>query len=133
MIMTEQLILQQLKKMPEHLKREVLDFVGFLVEKHQRPIPQPASTVTAQPGDQAGYLSKEEIVRLYPNEWVLLANFSKEGVEILGGMVLMHDKDKRNLAQRAQNESFPDTPKTVYYTGQFPNRRKIGLLRKVNL
>ena len=130
--MTEQLILNQLKKMPEHLKREVLDFVGFLVEKHQRPIPQPVSTVTTQAGNQAGYLSKEEIVRLYPDEWVLLANFRKEGVEILGGKVLMHDKDKRNLAQRAQHESFPDTPKTVYFTGQLPNRRRIGLLQKIN-
>lgn len=63
---------------------------------------------------------------------MLLANFRKEGVEILGGKVLMHDKDKRNLAERAQHESFPDMPKTVYYTGQLPNRRKIGLLQKIN-
>ncbi|MFM9947635.1 MAG: hypothetical protein ACKV1O_06820 [Saprospiraceae bacterium] len=78
-------------------------------------------------------LSLQQIKEMYPDEWVLLTDFTKEGVEILGGKVLMHDMDKRNLTQRAQNESFPDTPKTVYYTGQFPNRRKIGLLRKVNL
>lgn len=77
-------------------------------------------------------LCLEQIKELYPDEWVLLTDFTKEGDEISGGRVLMHDKDKRNLAQRAQHESFPDTPKTIYFTGQLPKRRRIGLLQKIN-
>jgi hypothetical protein len=33
--MTEQLILKQLIQMPENLKQEVLDFMGYLIAKHQ--------------------------------------------------------------------------------------------------
>lgn len=33
--MTEQLIIKQLEQLPEHLQREVLDFAGFLLEKHK--------------------------------------------------------------------------------------------------
>jgi hypothetical protein len=38
--MTEQLILQQLQIMPENLRQEVLDFVGYLISKHQAAIPK---------------------------------------------------------------------------------------------
>ena len=34
--MTDQLILRQLKMMPDNLKQEVADFIGYLLQKHQR-------------------------------------------------------------------------------------------------
>jgi hypothetical protein len=34
-IVIEQLIIKQLHLMPENLKQEVLDFVGYLLTKHQ--------------------------------------------------------------------------------------------------
>lgn len=32
--MTDQLILLQLQQMPDHLKKEVMDFIGYLLQKH---------------------------------------------------------------------------------------------------
>ena len=37
----DQLILVQLQQMPDALKKEVLDFIGFLFEKHQLNGPKP--------------------------------------------------------------------------------------------
>lgn len=39
--MNDQLILLQLKQMPENLKQEVLDFINFLMAKHNIPEPKP--------------------------------------------------------------------------------------------
>jgi hypothetical protein len=36
--MTDQLIIHQLQMMPENLKQEVLDFMGYLLSKHQTAI-----------------------------------------------------------------------------------------------
>ena len=39
--MTDQLILLQLKEMPDNLKQEVLDFIGYLSAKHKLSSNQP--------------------------------------------------------------------------------------------
>ncbi len=40
MAMNDQLILLQLKQMPENLRQEVLDFIAFLLSKHQKNNPK---------------------------------------------------------------------------------------------
>jgi hypothetical protein len=41
--MTEHLVFRQIQQLPEHLKQEVLDFVGYLLSKYalivQKPLP----------------------------------------------------------------------------------------------
>jgi len=39
--MTEQLVLFQLKQMPDNLKQEVLDFIAFLFAKYKKTDPKP--------------------------------------------------------------------------------------------
>lgn len=41
--MTEQLILSQVKQLPEHLQQEVLDFVGYLLQKQEVKFTQKSS------------------------------------------------------------------------------------------
>ena len=41
MTMTDQFILLQLQQMPDNLKQEVLDFIGYLSVKHKLPAPPP--------------------------------------------------------------------------------------------
>lgn len=127
--MTEQLILQHIHEMPEHLRREVLDFIDALLTKHRAA--SSASAKNIDPEGAKGYLSKEDIVKLYPEKWVVLVNFRIEGTELMGGKVLFHDKNKKDLALRAQQTPLPNTPKMVYYTGTLPNRPSVGLMLKV--
>jgi len=39
--MTGQLILNQLQQLPESLRQEVVDFIGYLLKKHNLPATQP--------------------------------------------------------------------------------------------
>lgn len=131
--MTEQLIIKQLEQLPEHLQREVLDFAGFLLEKYRAAPVREASAIQASAADLSGdYLNAEEIARRYPDEWILLADYKIEGTEIMGGRVLAHDADKRNLAMRAKDLTLPESPKTIFFTGKWPRRSKVGLMQKIN-
>lgn len=130
--MTEQLIIKQLEQLPEHLKREVLDFAGFLLEKYKATPAKEASAVQGSSSNLPGdYLNAQEITRRYPDEWILLADCRIEGTEIMGGRVLAHDADKRNLAMRAKDLTLPESPKTIFFTGQLPRRAKVGLMQKI--
>ena len=40
--MTDKIILTQLQVLPEDLKKEVLDFIGYLLSKHAKQLPQKA-------------------------------------------------------------------------------------------
>jgi hypothetical protein len=131
--MTEQLIIKQLEQLPEHLQREVLDFAGFLLEKYRAApvdeVPAMQASASHLPGD---YLHAQEIARRYPAEWILLADYKIEGTEIMGGRVLAHDADKRNLAMRAKDLALPEYPKTIFFTGRLPRRAKVGLMQKIS-
>ncbi len=131
MIMTDQLILRELQQMPDHLKREVLDFIGFLLFKYKAPLKNEVPANVSLAIENQNYLGKEDIKRLYPDEWVLLTDVKAQDLEVLGGKVVLHDQDKHNLALRAQQVVLPDTPKRLIYTGQLPKHAKIGLMRQV--
>lgn len=76
-----------------------------------------------------GYLLKKEICHLYPNEWVLLSNAHLDGTEIIGGVVLLHHKDKRSLALSAK-DILSQHPQTAhFFTGEIPQRATNGLAR----
>ena len=58
-LMTEQLILQHIHEMPEHLRREVLDFIDALLTKHRAASAAAAKNI--DPEGAKGYLSKEDL------------------------------------------------------------------------
>jgi hypothetical protein len=78
-----------------------------------------------------GYLSVEEICKIYPDEWVLLANPEIKDVEILGGTVILHDPEKRNMALRGKDLIKNYQSVTHYFTGETPKHRTIGLMRRI--
>jgi hypothetical protein len=79
-----------------------------------------------------GYLTVDEIKSLYPNQWVLIANTRKNGTQILGGRLLLHEADKRDLALKGRDLIHQNTDVNHFYTGEFPSRPRIGLLRKIS-
>ncbi len=69
----------------------------------------------------------EKIKALYPNEWVLLGNPETENTEVLSGIVLMHGKDKREIAYIGREIVKNFKTYTLRYTGEFPKNRKFWL------
>ncbi len=54
--MTEQLILAQLKQMPEGVRQEVLNFISHLISKYNLPAPQQVPTRKKHFGQYRGVL-----------------------------------------------------------------------------
>ena len=71
----------------------------------------------------------------YPNEWVLVGNPELDNEETLGsivdklvrGAVLLHGKDKRELAYKASEARKDYESIACIYTGLFPRNRKYWL------
>lgn len=72
-------------------------------------------------------LTIDQIKANYPDEWVLVGNPDYAGATVLGGVVIDHSKDKREIAYRQPNwrERF-QTAITVF-TGEKPKNRKFWL------
>ncbi|MEK7254004.1 MAG: hypothetical protein AAB316_04615 [Bacteroidota bacterium] len=85
-------------------------------------------------GQAEGFLTLQEIKSRYPNEWVLLGDAVKNGLEIKGGKVLAHDPNKRAWALKGREIIQQHSLKQVAhcYTGELPKHAHSGLLKKVS-
>ena len=70
------------------------------------------------------FLSIEDIKQRYPDEWVLLGNPRIENTAILGGVVVYHSADKRDLVKGRDALKGFDLS-TWTYTGSFPKNRRV--------
>jgi hypothetical protein len=78
------------------------------------------------------FLSIDDIKQRYPDEWVLLGNPRIEKTAILGGVVVYHSSDKRDLVKgRDALKGFALS--TWTYTGTFPKNRRVwlGIYRQI--
>ncbi len=82
--------------------------------------------------DTEGYLSIETIKKRYPNEWVFVASPQKEGIKIVGGIVLAHNVDKRLMALEGRDLIKNHASTTHFYTGEMPKYAKIGIIKKIS-
>lgn len=76
---------------------------------------------------QTENLQIEQIKKLYPNQWVLIAEPQIQNTLVLGGIVLFNSKDKREIAYKRINWREKYTHATTIYTGSFPKNRKFWL------
>ncbi len=81
-------------------------------------------TIEAIPSEVTSF---EEIKGQYPDEWVLLGNPEIHNTEVLSGIVLMHGKDKRELAYLGRDMVKNYESYALRYTGEFPKGRKFWL------
>lgn len=79
-------------------------------------------------------LSFDHIKKLYPNEWVLIGNpqlnddFVGSVVsKLLGGVVLFHSKDRREIGYKAKDVRQGYESVVCVYTGEMPKNRKYWL------
>jgi hypothetical protein len=104
----------QIKIWLDYLKS--LDFIQAIKEKEETKF----------------YLSVESIKQLYPNQWVLLADAQAEGLNILGGRVILNSPDKHQLALNGRDLVKEHKQVRHFYTGERPHQKHIGLMVRQN-
>lgn len=77
------------------------------------------------------YTSFDDLKKMYPDEWVLLGNPEMRNTSVLGGIVLYHSKDKREVSYIGRDKTAAFSSVTIAYAGDLKQSRKIGILRKI--
>jgi hypothetical protein len=77
------------------------------------------------------FLSFDEVKQLYPNEWVLLGNPKIENTSILGGVVVYHSKDKKEVCYIGRDKTADFAKVTIAFAGDIHQHRRIGILRRL--
>lgn len=77
------------------------------------------------------FITIDQVKKLYPDEWVLLGNPEIENSIILGGVVLYHSKDKKEVCYIGRDRTADFSKVTIAYAGDLKKNRKIGILRRI--
>lgn len=80
---------------------------------------------------EANFISFDKIKEMYPNEWVLLGNPEMKNTTILGGAVLYHSKDKKEVCYMGRETAKSFSKVTIAFTGDLKQYRKIGILQRL--
>jgi hypothetical protein len=80
------------------------------------------------------YVSFEEVKLLYPDEWLLLGNpvSDENGLHTLGGYVLYHSKDKKEVCYLGRDKTEGYDKITLEFTGEVKKMRRLGVMIRVN-
>jgi hypothetical protein len=73
----------------------------------------------------------QEIKSNFPNEWILLGNPQFADNTVIGGEVLLHGKDKTELAIQGKSLRTQYEMLKFIYTGTFKPARRIGVLKRI--
>jgi hypothetical protein len=87
---------------------------------------------------ESDVLDFEDIKKMYPDEWVLIANpeMREPNVQasivsqLVRGIVLTHSKDKREIANQSRSLKQGFKSYTCVFTGEIPKTRIGGLILK---
>jgi hypothetical protein len=77
------------------------------------------------------YISFDELKKLYPDEWILLGNPVMKNTSVLGGIVLYHSKDKKEVCYIGRDKTADFSTVTIAFAGDLKQHRKIGLLKRI--
>ena len=77
------------------------------------------------------FLTFDEVKQLYPNEWVLLGNPEMLNTSIIGGIVLYHSKDKKEVCYIGRDKTDNYLKVTIAFAGDIYQNRKIGILKNL--
>ena len=77
------------------------------------------------------FISIEDIKNKYPDEWILLGNPEIKNTLVLGGIVLYHSKDKKEVCYIGRDKISGYSTVTIAYAGNLKQNRKIGILSRL--
>ncbi len=75
----------------------------------------------------------EAIHAHFPGEWVMLGDPVKEGLTLIGGMVLHHHPDKRELAYEGRHLAKGYSRYRWVFAGKIPKTPQTGIFRKITI
>jgi len=77
------------------------------------------------------FLNFDQIKQLYPDEWVLLGNPEMKNTSVLGGVVVYHSKDKKEVCYIGKDKTANFAKVIIAFAGNLNQNRKIGILRRL--
>ena len=77
------------------------------------------------------YVAFDELKKLYPNEWILLGNPEMNNTSVLGGIVLYHSKDKKEVCYIGRDKTADYSTVTIAFAGDLKQHHKVGILRRI--
>jgi len=77
------------------------------------------------------YIAFDEAKKLYPDEWILFGNPEMKNTSVLGGVVLYHSKDKKEVCYIGRDKTANFSTVTIAFAGDLKQHRKIGILRRI--
>jgi hypothetical protein len=75
-----------------------------------------------------------QIIKLYPEEWVLIGNpmMDESKLDVISGEPLYHSKDKKEVCYIGRDKTSAYDKITLIYTGTFKPTRKItGIFNRI--
>ena len=73
----------------------------------------------------------DKVKELYPNEWILLGNPEMKNTSVIGGVVVFHSKDKKEVCYIGRDKTADFAKVTIAFAGDLNQNRKIGILRRL--
>ena len=77
------------------------------------------------------YLTLADIKNRFPMEWVLLGDPQTDGLDVLGGIVLYHSQDKKEVCYLGKDKIKPYAMSTLIFAGELKPMRKLGILKRL--
>jgi hypothetical protein len=77
------------------------------------------------------YVGLDELKKIYPDEWILLGNPKMKDTSVLGGVVLFHSKDKKEVCYIGRDKTADFETVTITFAGDLKQHRKVGVLRRI--
>lgn len=74
------------------------------------------------------YTTFDQLREMFPNEWVLLGNPEIKNTSVLGGIVLFHSKDKKEVCYIGRDKTANFSTVTIAFAGDIKQSRKIGII-----
>ena len=82
-------------------------------------------------GADGTYIAFEELKKLYPNELVILGDPEMKNTSVLGGIILYHSKDKKEVCYIGRDKTAEYSSVTIAFAGDLKQHRKIGILKRI--
>jgi len=73
----------------------------------------------------------ERVKHQFPNEWLLIGNPQYNNSVVVGGYILYHSKDKKEVCYIGRDKTSNYSKITLVYTGDFKSSRKNGILIRI--
>jgi len=77
------------------------------------------------------FIGFDEVNKMFPEEWVVLGNPEMKNTTVLGGVVVYHSKDKKEVCYIGRDKTADFSKVTIAYTGNLKHQRRIGILRRL--